>query len=146
LRAIADTLRFPVLLSRPPFARALLPRCCSLSATCAVDAPSVGDAFQLVLSSGLERQPAPSNKILDRLRGEDFGRAGQPGDAGSDDHGDASELLVDGLDLSGVSPARTSTPSGWTASTIAWAQRIALAGPSNDAKNPSPAVSISFPR
>ncbi len=44
------------------------------------------------------------------------------------------------------SPARTSIPSGRTASVIAMAQRTARAGPSNEAKKPSPAVSISTPR
>ena len=41
------------------------------------------------------------------------------------------------------SPARISSPSSRTASEIARAQRIARAGPSNVAKKPSPAVSIS---
>jgi hypothetical protein len=40
------------------------------------------------------------------------------------------------------SPARISIPSSRTPSEIAHAQRIARAGPSNDAKKPSPAVSI----
>src|SRR6266849_2528950 len=44
------------------------------------------------------------------------------------------------------SPARTSIPRGRTASVIAMAQRTARAGPSNEAKKPSPAVSISIPR
>ena len=43
-------------------------------------------------------------------------------------------------------PARISIPSGRTASTAARAQRTARAGPSNVAKKPSPAVSISVPR
>jgi hypothetical protein len=43
-------------------------------------------------------------------------------------------------------PARTSIPSGCTASTIAWAHRIPRAGRSNAAKKPSPAVSSSLPR
>ena len=44
------------------------------------------------------------------------------------------------------SPALASMPSPFTPSTMACAQRIARAGPSNDAKNPSPTVSISVPR
>ena len=43
-------------------------------------------------------------------------------------------------------PRRTSRPSARTASRIASAQRIARGGPSNRAKNPSPAVSSSTPR
>ena len=43
-------------------------------------------------------------------------------------------------------PARIFKPSGCTASAICCAQRTARAGPSKDAKNPSPAVSISVPR
>ena len=43
-------------------------------------------------------------------------------------------------------PTRISIPSGFTASTAAWAQRTARAGPSKEAKNPSPAVSTSLPR
>jgi hypothetical protein len=43
-------------------------------------------------------------------------------------------------------PALISIPSARTASTIASAHRTARAGPSNVAKNPSPAVSTSTPR
>ena len=43
-------------------------------------------------------------------------------------------------------PARTSMPRAPTASAIAEAQRTARAGPSNVAKNPSPAVPTSTPR
>jgi len=43
-------------------------------------------------------------------------------------------------------PPRISIPSGFIASTMPCAQRIARAGPSNVARNPSPAVSTSCPR
>jgi hypothetical protein len=43
-------------------------------------------------------------------------------------------------------PAQTSIPRSLTPSLIARAHRTPRAGPSNVAKNPSPAVSILFPR
>jgi hypothetical protein len=48
-------------------------------------------------------------------------------------------------DAGDYTPARTSMPSGCIAATTARAHFTALAGPSNVAKNPSPAVSISVP-
>ena len=60
---------------------------------------------------------------------------------------DAGDGVADNLALTRVeSGARTSMPSGSTASWMARAQRMARAGPSNVARKPSPAVLTSRPR
>ena len=62
-------------------------------------------------------------------------------------HGAGTALSVNLNKVALLRNQRTLTiPSGPTASVIARAQRTARAGPSNDAKKPSPAVSISTPR
>ena len=63
-------------------------------------------------------------------------------------HGEPCDVIAfERLDLAGVqAPARTSSPTARTAPPIACAHRTPRAGPSNVAKNPSPAVLISVPR
>ena len=88
------------------------------------------------------RRPGPSRSARRGPR-----RAGEGADAGADVDRDPARPCRRSSSTSPVCrPARISSPSGRTASTIACAQRTARAGPSNVAKNPSPAVSISVPR
>ena len=112
----------------------------------AVEAPAVGDAFQLVLAGVLEAEAGAGDQTLDRV-----------GTSTSD--GPASDAILAPtftampptfaaiVSTSPVwTPARTSIPRSGTASQIACAHRTPRAGPSNVAKNPSPAVSTSVPR
>jgi hypothetical protein len=65
---------------------------------------------------------------------------------GHDRDRDAPQLAVDRLDLAGVQTRPDLDPEGLDTFGMAWAQRIPRAGPSNVAKNASPAVSTSLPR
>ena len=72
---------------------------------------------------------------------------GLRGDPRADVHGDAGELVADDLALAGVDACADLEPElRARRRPIARAQRIARAGPSKLARNPSPAVSISRPR
>jgi hypothetical protein len=65
----------------------------------------------------------------------------------SDSNPDSAHLVVDRLHFPRVNAdADFDAKRGATASTIFVPHLTALAGPSNVAKNPSPAVSISTPR
>jgi hypothetical protein len=94
----------------------------------------------------LELEPGAGNEILDRAGDEDFARTGMRRDASPGVYRDPRHLSVDELALAGMDSDRTLTRSSLTSPTIDFAQRIARAGPSNAAKKPSPAVSISRPR
>ena len=112
-----------------------------------IEVPALGDALQLVLAGVLEREPATGRRSFTVWEtSTSDGPASAPIRAPIR-HGDAADLPVDRLDLAGVHARadldaerrdrRRRSPS---------AQRTARAGPSNVAKNPSPAVSTSVPR
>ena len=93
------------------------------------------DALQLVLAGVLEHEPGPDDQVLHGrgdpdLRGPAFAPIRAP---------IATAMPPDFPSIVSTSPvwtpARTSIPSGRTASTIARAHRTARAGPSNVAKN-----------
>ena len=87
------------------------------------------------------------DEILHGLGDQHLGRPGEGADPRADVHGDAAARRRPSSSTSPVCrPARISSPSGRTASAIACGAPHARAGPSNVARNPSPAVLISRPR
>jgi hypothetical protein len=90
-------------------------------------------------------RPLPPTRSITVRRDEDFRRPGLSRDPRAND--DAIPLTFSAIVSTSpvCTPARRSSPRGRTASTAAFAQRTALAGPSKVAKKPSPAVSISLP-
>lgn len=118
----------------------ILPRACSKKT------PFARNALQYVLTAILELESGTCDQILHCLRDEDLGGARYGPHAGPDAHGDAPNLAPDRLDLTSVETGPDPEPWGRTAFTIAWAHCTPRAGPSKEAKNPSPAVSISLPR
>ena len=110
-----------------------------------VKAPFVYDAF-VVSSAIVELESRPCNEVLHGGGDKDLARACPPRDARSDVDGDASDIFPTSSHSPVWTPARLSIPSAKrTLSVIDNAHRPARAGPSNVTRNPSPAVSISFP-
>ena len=110
-------------------------------------APRPRDALQRRDAAVVERQPGAGHEVLHRLRDEHLaGRRPRPPPAPRSRRRCLSTLSSSTSHSPVCSPARSSSPSSATASRIAQAHRIARAGPSKRAKNPSPAVSSSTPR
>ena len=106
-----------------------------------------GTPFSSCSPASSNTSPAPGREVLDGLRHQHLGRRRLRADARTDVDGESRRTSPSTTCTSPVcTPARTSSPSRPVASTIACAHRTARAGPSNDAKKPSPAVSISVPR
>jgi hypothetical protein len=101
--------------------------------------PFAGNAFQLADAAILERNPRAGDEILDGARNEHLSGLRLRRNAGADVDGDARHLAVDELAF-----ARVQACAYIEAELDA--QRIARAGPSKEAKNPSPSVSTSTPR
>src|SRR5215470_13437992 len=101
-----------------------------------VQAPPLRHAFELVNASILEANSRLRHQILDRARDQDFAGTRFRGDARPDVKRETKHF----------SPAHFVFPSVRTASRIAVAQRIPVAGVSNVASSPSPVVTTSFPR
>ena len=64
----------------------------------------VGNTLQLVLASIVEGEPGARDEILHGLRYQDLGRRRKARHPRADVHGDAADLAVDLLDLSGMDP------------------------------------------
>ena len=107
--------------------------------------PDPGNALELVLTAVLELDPRPRHQILDRGGHKYLTRGRRVGDAGADVYGETCDIVVTDFNLPVCTPTRTSMASARTASRMAMAQWMARPGPSNVARNPSPAVLTSFP-
>jgi hypothetical protein len=99
-----------------------------------------------VNASIVEADLRSGDEVADGLRDEHLARSGMRRDPGADVDGEPGDLALVELALADVDSDRASRPSVRTPSTIACAARIARAVPSKVAKNPSPAVSRSWPR
>ena len=108
--------------------------------------PRARDALQSVLTPVNEREARSGHQVLHSLRNEHLeGPAAEPTLAPM--FRAMPPSLPSIVSHSPVcSPARISIPRGGTSWTMVSAQRMARAGPSNEAKNPAPAVPISTPR
>ena len=108
--------------------------------------PGPRHPFEFVLATIAELDTRPDNEVLDGPRNEDLSRSRQRSHPGGDVHGQSAEVIASDLALARVQPHRSSIPSFPVASLMARAQRMARAGPSNEATKPSPVVLISLPR
>ena len=81
----------------------------------------------------------------ERSARQDLAGARKRGHPGTNMHRNSGEIVTDELAFAGMNATADFRPRGRTASLSAPAQRIARAGPSNAARNPSPAVLISRP-
>jgi hypothetical protein len=108
--------------------------------------PFAGNAFQLADAAILERNPRAGDEILDGARNEHLSGLRLRRNAGADVDGDARHLAVDELAFARVQACAYIKAELAHGGVIADAQRIARAGPSKEAKNPSPSVSTSTPR
>ena len=110
-----------------------------------VKAPLAGDALELVLAAVFEGQPGAGDQILDGARDEHLAGLG----IGSDLAPVCTAMPATFPSISSHSPVcrptRTSSPSSGISSVMAQPQRMARAGPSKEAKKPSPAESTSLP-
>lgn len=111
----------------------------------AIEVPAVGDAFQLVLASVLERESRSGGEVLDRGGCEYLRRSSHGADTCPDRDTDASNLGIDHLDLARMHTGANLKTEAPDFSDASIALRAAAAGPSKVAKNPSPAVLISRP-
>jgi hypothetical protein len=68
----------------------------------ATQAPTAGDALQLVLTAILEQEARAGNEILDRLGDEDLPCTRARRDAGLDRHAQSCRLALDQLALPGM--------------------------------------------
>jgi hypothetical protein len=103
------------------------------------------DAFEGVRPPGGEVDLGSQHELRDGGSDEHLTRLREGGDPGADMYRDAGALVL-WYSISPVCrPARISRSISRTASRMAHAQRMARVGPSNVAKKPSPAVSISVP-
>jgi hypothetical protein len=103
-------------------------------------------AFQHVHSTILEREAGSDHEVLDRAGDEGLSRSRQTGDPRTYVDGDSAHIATGQFDLAGVESDPYLQADPRTSSLIARPHRMALAGPSNVARNPSPAVSTSRPR
>ena len=104
------------------------------------------EALELVQSAVFELDPRAGDEIAHGGRDQHLAGICDGSHARTDVHRDAGQLVPDNLDLARMQAAANRDPEPANASSTATAQRIARAGPSKDARNPSPAVSISRPR
>ena len=111
-----------------------------------VHLPGARYALQHMLAPLGEVQTRPRDEILHRLREEDLGTVASDVTRAPIETARPPTLPSIVRHSPVWRPARTSIPSPVSWSTIACAQRILRAGPSNAAKKPSPAVSSSRPR
>jgi hypothetical protein len=99
-----------------------------------------------VHASVFEHKSRTCSQVFDGRRHEELARLSETCNSSADVHGEPADLPVDCLDFTGmrscpdVEPERLDSFDDGSA-----AYRTARAGPSNVAKNPSPAVSISVP-
>jgi hypothetical protein len=96
-------------------------------------------------STVLELEAGACDQILDGLRDQDFTRSGDARNPGPGVHRHPGDLVSKELAFAGVHARSDLEAERPTPLTAADAQRIARAGPSNVARNPSPAVSTSRP-
>jgi hypothetical protein len=99
-----------------------------------------------VRSAIVEGESGAGDEVAHRLGHKDLAGLCPGSHARANRNGDAGDLAVEELTFAGMDAARISRPSSCMSSPIANAQRMARAGPSKLAKNPSPAVSSSRPR
>ena len=116
--------------------------------------PFSGHTFELYVTSVSEGQPGTGDQVLDGARNDNLIRLCLCGDARPDMNGNAADLPAHDLALAGMQSGADMQPQLpypvadrlRTADGHSPAGRYSMiAGPSKDAKKPSPAVSISRP-
>ena len=109
------------------------------------ETPLAGHALQLVRSAIRELDAGAHDEVSDRARHEHLARLRLRGHARADVHGHAADVVVDQLALSGVD-ARADVDALRRDRSPMYTRTGSLAGPSNVARKPSPAVLTSRPR
>ena len=94
----------------------------------------------------MEGDAGAGDEVFDGAGDKHFARLCVCGHAGAGVDGDSGDFAVGEFALAGVQAGADVEADLRRVSTIAQAQRIARAGPSKEAKKPSPAVSTSWPR
>ena len=110
------------------------------------EAPLAGGALQGVRAAVVELEAGADDQLAHGAGDEQLAGVGQGADPGADVDRHPADVVADQLDLAGVDPTLTSIPIAASSSRTAAAQRIARAGPSKVARNPSPIVFTSRPR
>jgi hypothetical protein len=104
------------------------------------------EPLQVSLAAILEYQPRSGHEISHGGRYQHLAGSGVAGNASADVYGDPAQLAVRKLAFAGMHASADIKPIPRRASTTAKPHRTARAGPSKDARKPSPAVSTSRPR
>ena len=107
---------------------------------------SAGTPLKLVSTAVSEFQAGSCDQVPHRTRHEDLARRGCCHHSGTNVYRNPAQLAARHLAFTGVNTGPDPKPEPGSPSTIADAQRIALAGPSKCARKPSPALSTSRPR
>ena len=105
--------------------------------------PGPGDTLEGMHAS-VEPMPDPATRSV-TVRAQDLACLRERSDPGRYVHGDPGEMVAADLALAAVQPGTHFEADGVDLVLIARAQWIARAGPSKEARNPSPVVSISRP-
>ena len=111
-----------------------------------VEIPLARETFEGVGASIVEANDGAGDEMFHRAGDQHVAGWRSAHDARSDMAGDAPDIIAEQLACPGWRPARISSPNERTQSRTAWAQRMARAGPSNVARNPSFVGLISCPR
>ena len=120
--------------------------CTAARARDGVHVPLARNALERVRAPILEDQLRSDHQIPDGLGDGDLGRSGEGGHARADVHGQAADLVADPLHLAGVHPGAHLEAEETNGGGDGCGAVDGAGGPSNEAKKPSPAVSISVPR
>ncbi len=108
--------------------------------------PASGHSLEFVFAEVVELDGRPDDEILHGARNEDLPSTGESPDTGSDVDCEAPEIVTPYLALAGVDADAYLDPEFTCRGTDRFAAANPRAGPSKEARKPSPVVLISLPR